>query len=106
MLKGYWSKSDGKRYKWADAKAHCTGLGNGYVLPDIYQLLSLISQTKDPNEGYINPIFSDTDKYWFWSITPRVGSASHSWFVGFRSAGVDFGYVSPFGRVRCFRPGP
>jgi len=106
MLKGYWSKWDGNTYKWADAKTHCTGLGNGYVLPDIYQLLSLISQTKDPNEGYINPIFSDTDKYWFWSITPRVGSASHSWFVGFRSAGVDFGYVSPFGRVRCFRPGP
>ena len=105
MLKGYWSKSDGKRYKWADAKAHCTGLGNGYVLPDIYQLLSLISQTNDPNEGYINPIFSNTNT-WFWSITPRAASASYAWNVDFGNANIYASSVSYICRVRCFRPGP
>ena len=36
--KGYWSKSDNKDYSWADAKAFCKNLGNGYILPDIYKV--------------------------------------------------------------------
>ena len=41
MLKGYWSDMGWSNYNWADAKAYCLDLGNGYALPDIYKLLSL-----------------------------------------------------------------
>ena len=106
LLKGHWSKQNGDDVKWSTAKSYCKKLGSGWTLPDIYQLMSLISENKDSSQGYINPIFSDTDKKWFWSNTPRVGSASDSWYVLFSSAGVYNLDVSNSNRVRCFRPGP
>jgi len=105
MLKGYWSKSDEKSYKWNEAKAYCTSLGDGWVLPDIWKLLSLFSKIRHQNEGYINQVFSDTDKNWFWSSTPRSNS-DRVWGDLFRSGGVDNSRVSgDVGRARCFLSG-
>jgi len=107
MLKGYWSKSYGAHVPPIN-KNHstCQNLGNGYVYPDIYKLLSLMSQTKDANQGYINPIFSDTGKtshQGFYSITPWTKKpTSDAWYVSFKYGKID--RSDDAGSARCFRP--
>ena len=106
LLKGHWSKSPKTGFSWPAAKRYCRGLGKGWSLPNIYQLLSLFGSRENKSEGYINPIFSDTDTFYFWSITPRAASASNAWVVGFSNRHIGPIGVSNYLRVRCFRPGP
>ena len=105
LLRGYWSKQNGFPINWADAVTYCTNLGSGFELPDAYKMLSLFSQNKDANEGYIDPVFDDNDRAGFWSSTQPY--SSYAWFFLFDSADVyDLGIAYLNRRVRCFRPGP
>jgi len=96
VLNGYWQKCEfgtsyssgtcintGQNKTWADAKSYCPTLDgnlgklNGWRLPDIQELHSLVDIEKASNPHINRTIFPNTGS-WHWSLTPRVGSASYS----------------------------
>jgi len=95
---------------WKDALAYCQNLNLGghkdWQLPSIREFQTLMDYDKNSSSGpYIDAIFKGNPNKWYWSRTPRVGSASDAWRVSFY-AGISYYLVSNSGRVRCFRPGP
>ena len=104
MLKGYWSKQDSKYYSYGNGEKKCKALGAGWIMPDIYQLNSLFSQKNHPTEGFINPIFSDTDQFSFWSST-QVSSLI-AWRAYYKKADLRDSYMFNNIYVRCFRLAP
>ena len=110
MLKGYWSKLNSKSSNWADAKTHCSSLGTGWAMPEIFHLLSLVSQKSDANQGYINPIFSDNAKKKLWSKTgsPMIfaSRAQSAYISDFENSYILNDKKSNTHSIRCFRLKP
>ena len=103
MLRGYWSPSSSKKMSWADANTYCSNLGSGFKLPDAYELISLIAQTKNTQFGYINAFFDDNDKKTFWSSTASNSSSSSAWDVNFDKSQITGSYGGNYDWARCFR---
>ena len=101
MLQGYWSKADQSNLQWPNIGEYCSSLGLGYEVPTILDLISLVSETSDMDEGFINPLFSDTDSMPFWSSDET--EEDRAWRLSFGDGGV-FDYRRSYGGyVRCFR---
>jgi hypothetical protein len=93
---------------WNEAKSYCDGLGDGYRLPGVKELLSIADfrNPKEPTDPAIDPVaFPGTPPDVFWSATKAVGSPSKH--LGFSFQGLRPN-VSPFEEttsqyVRCVR---
>ena len=59
-------------------------LGEGWRLPTIKELFSLVDHTREGPAIDVE-VFSDTESDWYWSSTPTAWSESAVWVV-------DFGY--------------
>ena len=72
-----------EEFTWEEAKAYAASLGDGWRLPTIKELLSLVDyETHNPACS----VFPDCPSEWFWSSSP--GGSNRAWSVNF-----DFGYV-------------
>jgi hypothetical protein len=96
-----WEKSGTSPLSWAEAQAHCAGLGEGFHLPSRVELASIVDYGRADaalgEDVFLVPM-SMTDLYWTASSPPKVGAA---WAVGFREGDVtllDRGLVA---RARC-----
>ena len=102
----------GERFKWEQAKAHCSGLsldGGGWRLPTKEELASLIRGCKDdgcksfkgPANGCYWPdeIKGKCKAYWSSSAKGPKGA----WFVTFARGDVGSNGVNYDDRVRCVR---
>ena len=104
MLQGYWSSTASMKGPVKVLRERCGKKGTGWRLANFYQLLSLLALSEDPNEGYVNPIFSDTNKQIMWSTTGGSNpSANQTRFVDFKNgrSGESYSVASYYGR--CFR---
>jgi len=89
-----------EEFTWEEAKAYAASLGDGWRLPTIKELLTLVDYEK------VNPacsVFPDCPADRFWSSSACAGITSDAWNVYFyngntRYSGVGFSY-----RVRCVR---
>lgn len=89
---------------WKEAKQYAASLGDGWRLPTIQEMLSLIDYEK------VEPacsLFPDTPGEWFWTASPRVESkVPHSWGVLFFGGSTSWIDVDAKLRVRCVRSVP
>ncbi len=98
-----WLKEDdGKKRTWQEAKDYCESLklaGGGWRMPTRLELESILDFTRC--NPAIDPIFTNTKSYYYWSSTPYAYDSGGAWNVGFGSGVVDWGGVDG---SYCVRP--
>lgn len=89
-----------EKFTWEAAKAYAASLGDGWRLPTVQELLSLVDYTK------IKPacsIFPDCPSELFWSSSALSGDSTGAWSVYFYYGNTYGNDVSVNCRVRCVR---
>jgi len=88
---------------WNDAKDYCDTKGNGWHLPTIQELNSIMEYS---NERYINSAFINTYSFYYWSSTSNVRYYnSHAWMVSFDYGDQYYNIKANSFYVRCVRAG-
>jgi len=93
---------------WAEAQAYCAGLGSGFRLPTLKELLSIVDFTVASGPminqtAFPNTPFSSATADSFWTSSPYAGLPGYVWNLWFLSGGPGTGQASGYGRVRCVR---
>lgn len=89
-----------EEFTWDEAKGYATSLGDGWRLPTIKELLTLVDYARvDPACS----VFPDCPSGWFWSSSAYSGNTSYAWSVDFLDGYTNFYDVSATYRVRCVR---
>lgn len=89
-----------KRFTWEEAKAYAASRGDGWRLPTIQELLSLVDYTTYKPACRV---FPDCPSEWFWSSSAFSGSSTSAWYVNFSIGHTGNFDVSGANRVRCVR---
>ncbi len=88
-------------YTQAQAISHCSGLGGGWRIPKVSELLSIVDRLKAAAPAIDLTAFPGTGSEIFWASTPTV--SGYAWAVDFtdgRSISQDVTFTF---RVRCVR---
>ncbi len=99
----YQKEGDIHGFNWEKANLICSNLGNGWRLPTMTELLSLVDYQKD--EPTINQVFNmPNSSSWFWSSTSGVlGGSDFARGVYFEDGNSDWNPKTNIGHVRCVR---
>ena len=89
-----------EEFTWEEAKAYAASLGDGWRLPTVKELLSLVDYDR---RGPACSVFPDCPSEWFWSSSPVSGNTTLAWYVGFGNGNASNLGVSSAYRVRCVR---
>jgi hypothetical protein len=95
------------RYNWENAKVHCTGLGGGFRLPALKELLTLVDPTR--HEPATDPTtFPGQSDYVLWSSSPfpaiqPVSNLPTAWLVTFDDGAPSIRVRNEGWQVRCVR---
>ncbi len=94
-----WSSTllDGKDVTLKQAEEAVAALGEGWRLPTIKELFSLVDHTKT-GPAIDTEKFPDTKSDWYWSSTPTTWNSSARWVVGFHN-----GFVGDDDITACVR---
>ncbi len=95
-----WEKQEiNKIMSWKEALEYAKDLGNGWRLPTVQELFSLVNFTK------INPACKITNAHSaiYWSSTPYTNNTCHAWYVDFYGGGVGSGNKGNNYYVRCVK---
>ena len=100
--------NNGKVGNWNYAKTYCENLTLGgfsdWRLPNIYELTTLIDNTKSSKPYVINGIENIASSS-YWSSTIYASDSSNTWFVNFYGGLNNAGYKTNSKYVRCVRAG-
>ncbi len=89
-----------REFTWEGAKAYAASLGDGWRLPTVRELLSLVDyETHNPACS----VFPDCPSEWFWSSSPVSGLTALAWSVYFNHGNTYSSVVGITRRVRCVR---
>jgi hypothetical protein len=91
---------------WRDATSYCESLGDGYRLPSMKELLSIVDFETPSQSALDSSAFPDTPPGAFWSATRAAGEASKVLTTNFMTS--DRAYAQVFDEdteqyVRCVR---
>ncbi len=89
-----------EEFTWEEAKAYAASLGDGWRLPTIKELLTLVDYEK------VNPacsVFPDCPADRFWSSSAYAGYPTLAWGVNFDDGYTNAIVVGDANRVRCVR---
>ena len=89
-----------EEFTWEAAKAYAASLGDGWRLPTIKELLTLVDYDR---RGPACSVFPDCPCDWFWSSSPVSGDSTAAWLVNFNYGYTNNADVSDTNRVRCVR---
>jgi len=89
-----------QKFTWKEATDYAASLGDGWRLPTIKELLTLVDYEKC---GPACSVFPDCPCDWFWSSSPVSGNTTVAWYVSFYHGGAYDDGVSAARRVRCVR---
>ena len=93
------AEDDGIQRTWDEAVEYANGLGNGWRLPTIGELFSIIDfERYDPACKIENCRSS-----FYWSSTPYATSSSYAWYVDFYNGAVGYYVKDSHDYVRCVR---
>ena len=94
-----WEAEASGPMSWDEAMAHAESLGDGWRLPTIEELETLL------NRGRANPAssFPGMPSECFWTSTEYAGSASYAWYVYFYNGHVGFNDKTRTNLGRCVR---
>ena len=100
--------NNGKAGNWNYAKAYCENLTLGgfsdWRLPNIYELTTLIDNTKSSDPYVINGIENIASNL-YWSSTTYASNSSDAWGVGFNYGDDGWNVKTSSYYVRCVRAG-
>ncbi len=101
--KDYQKEGETIMFTWEKAKSICNNLGDGWRLPTITELQSLVNYQK--GLPTINPVFyMPADEYpWFWSSTEYAGDSGSAWNVRFNDGDSYWNNQTYNHFVRCVR---
>lgn len=90
-----------ERQSWTDATAYCRALGDGWRLPSINELQTLVDDATNPaiDEG----AFPGTPSEYFWSSSVVVGDATRAWTTFFTNGSTYSFAMTALKNVRCVR---
>jgi hypothetical protein len=94
-----WSKENIGPMNWNEAIKYCNSLGNGWRLPTIEELFTLVDYSKHHPASSDNRIIAA----YYWSSTPSAGLSDCAWSVSFNYGGIYYGYKSSNLCVRAVR---
>ncbi|MDP2141330.1 MAG: DUF1566 domain-containing protein [Gammaproteobacteria bacterium] len=99
-----WSSTllDGKDVTLAEAEAAVAALGEGWRLPTVKELFSLVDHGRHA-PAIDTEKFPDTKSDWYWTGTPCSWNANARWVVYFGGGSVSGYYVSSYACVRACR---
>ena len=98
-----WQDDIEVKTNWADANTYCTSKGNGWRLPTIEELNTIVDYSH--NSPSIDPTFQNSQSNNYWSSTTYAGSSYGAWVVYF-NRGHQYGYAKSYSNsVRCVRAG-
>ena len=89
-----------KRFTWREAKAYAASLGDGWRLPTMQELLSLVDYT---THSPACSVFPNCPSEWFWSSSAFSGNSALAWGVNFYYGTTYNSAVGDAYRVRCVR---
>ncbi len=90
-------------YKWKEAKTQAKKLGNGYRLPTIQELSSII-ETDCDSPSINTQIFPNTaTNDFYWSSTTHRSYSHDAWIVGFKNNYVYYYYKKYPHLIRAVR---
>jgi hypothetical protein len=93
---------DPGEYMWDQANAYCAGLGQGWRVPSLTELQSIIDDEKE--YPAVDPqAFPDTPSVVFWTSSPRADGSGSVWYVDFFYGATDGDVTQRLYRVRCVR---
>lgn len=87
-------------FTWQQAKDYAASLGDGWRLPTIQELLTLVDYTKRKPAC---SVFPDCPFEWFWSSSAYSGDTAYAWSVHFYGGDANYNVVGYYYRVRCVR---
>ena len=100
-----WAKNTAaKDANFADAEQAVAALGDGWRMPTIDELATLVDRTRY-NPAINTEAFPDTESDWYWSSTPHAKYTSAVWVVNFHLGTVGGGLRDLNGCVRAVRSG-
>ena len=91
-------------HTWADALTKARAVGNGYRLPNIKELQSLVEEACY-NSSINETFFPATPSSVFWSASPNAGSNNVAWLVNFNDGYTSYNYKNYGYYVRAVRAG-
>jgi formylglycine-generating enzyme required for sulfatase activity len=96
----------GNGVDWQGALAACTGKGDGWRLPDVREMLSLVQPADSPDACPFGDLCGGG--YLYWTSTPYLGSYGLAYYVGTDFVDFEFGNIDigQPGLARCARQGP
>lgn len=77
---------EAKELTWQEALKEAKALGNGYRLPNIRELYSIV-ESRCANPSVNSIVFPNTVSGYFWSSTPAGHSFGSAWYVNFYDGG-------------------
>jgi hypothetical protein len=87
-------------YNWDQAVTYCRGLGTGFRMPTLKELLTLVDPTRVRPAIDIKA-FPNTPAEWFWTSSNRAPAGPAA--VSFATGGSGFYRATELLRVRCVR---
>ncbi len=100
--------NSGKAGNWQYAKAYCENLTLGgfsdWRLPNIYELNTLLDNTKSSKPYVIDGIENIASSH-YWSSTTNASNSSNAWNVNFNNGNDDWNNKTNSNYVRCVRAG-
>jgi len=89
-----------REFTWEQAKEYAASLGDGWRLPTIKELLTLVDyEQKAPACS----VFPGCPTCWFWSSSEFCGDATSAWCAHFYYGAVSGREMHVHYRVRCVR---
>ena len=89
-----------RSFTWQEAKDYAASLGDGWRLPTIQELLTLVDYEKAMPAC---SAFPDCPSEWFWSSSALSGNSAYAWNVYFGYGNTRTIGVGGYNRVRCVR---
>lgn len=89
-----------QRFTWEGAKKYAASLGDGWRLPTVKELLTLVDYDRHNPACTVLP---DCPSEWFWSSSVFSGGTASAWSVTFNTGYADNYFVGSTARVRCVR---
>jgi hypothetical protein len=106
LLNVEWHRESFRASNFQAAVDKCTSLGEGWRMPTMDELSSLIDRVR--SNPACDPILNMPFEDWHWSSSPVVGWPEYAWYVNFYGGDVNYnlrnlsGFVRPV-RAACLR---
>jgi hypothetical protein len=97
-----------KAGNWNYAKTYCENLTlsgfSDWRLPNIYELTTLLDNTKSSTPIIINGI-ENISSFYYWSSTTNASNSGYAWDVDFGYGNALLDYKTNISYIRCVRAG-